>query len=328
MPAITRDGGDQVMELRVLTYNVEGLPWPVRSGRSRHLREIGDILAAMRARGDGPDIVVLQEAFTSTAGDIARRSTYPNFVRGPDRADRFRPEERPPADDPLRQPILRRGEGLGALLSSGLYILSEFPILSKETRPFSRLACAGYDCLANKGVVLARLAVPGLPEPLHIATTHLNAQGAAGVPRDRTHFAHHRQIDELAAALEEWRPQDTPLIIAGDFNVRHAPSRFDFASHRKGLEFVRPWCQRTGSCAIEVTWATDAPWLTTQDLQAFGHGEQVTLRPLRLSYLFDGLDEPELSDHWGYMVTYELRWRAPDALAAQPAGPVPGPMMR
>ena len=43
------------------------------------------------------------------------------------------------------------------------------------------MACAGFDCLANKGVLLARIAVPGMAQPLTVANAHLNARKAAGV---------------------------------------------------------------------------------------------------------------------------------------------------
>jgi hypothetical protein len=37
----------------VMTYNVEGLPWPVRKGRGEALKKIGFELAAMRVQGRG-----------------------------------------------------------------------------------------------------------------------------------------------------------------------------------------------------------------------------------------------------------------------------------
>src|SRR5204862_8341823 len=56
--------------LSVMTYNVEGLPWPVRRGRGSQLKAIGEQLAALRARGLQPDVVLLQEGFRSEVADL------------------------------------------------------------------------------------------------------------------------------------------------------------------------------------------------------------------------------------------------------------------
>lgn len=330
VPEAVPDGAMRSMEIRILTYNVEGLPWPVRYGRAADLTRIGAELAALRERGEAPHIVLLQEAFTGQAASIAQRSGYPNFIRGPrvfDRFDRVEPLE---DDHPLLHPIRSRGERVGKFVNAGLYILSEFPILAKESRPFSAAACAGFDCMSNKGVLFARLQIPGMPEALEVATTHLNAQGASRVPRDRTHSAHRQQVEELAVALEGWRENGNPFIIGGDFNVRRAPARFEFAEARKGLDFVRPWCARQAECVREVPWESETPWLKTQDLQAFGDGAKVTVRPLHLALMFDGRNGPIVSDHAGYQVTYRLSWPAGTevAKAAPPAAlapPLPPP---
>src|SRR4051794_4099040 len=56
--------GKQAMTLKVLTYNIEGLGFPARSGRAPELRQIGVKLSAMRSAGTGPDIVLFQEMFS------------------------------------------------------------------------------------------------------------------------------------------------------------------------------------------------------------------------------------------------------------------------
>ena len=88
-------------EISVLIYNVAGLPWPLsRNKRSRTLDEngqripispdrtaamrgIGTHLAAMRERGEAPDIILLQEAFIASAAEIPVLGGYPNWVAGP-----------------------------------------------------------------------------------------------------------------------------------------------------------------------------------------------------------------------------------------------------
>ena len=69
-----------------------------------------------------------------------------------------------------------------------------------------------------------------------------------------------------------------------------------------------------------MSWDGDAPWMDTQDLQFFADGEQLTVRPVRVESLFDGgASGPRLSDHDGFLVTYELRW--PTVMAVKPGCP-------
>src|SRR5690606_36817423 len=83
-PTITRlaDGRQSTM-LSVLIYNVEGLPWPARKNRGPSLDRIGETLAAFRAEGRAPDIVLMQESFTSRAARIGQQAGYANAIGGP-----------------------------------------------------------------------------------------------------------------------------------------------------------------------------------------------------------------------------------------------------
>jgi hypothetical protein len=115
--------------LRVLSYNIEGLPrLPARILRffsgahdeSRFAR-IGDILRQRRESGDGPHIVAIQEAFHSKHRELIERSGYPYYSYGP-------------------------GDGFFKT-NSGLVILSEFPILETHRTVF--LHGMGWDFLAR-----------------------------------------------------------------------------------------------------------------------------------------------------------------------------------
>ena len=53
------------------------------------------------------------------------------------------------------------GEGWGKLTGAGLHVLSDLPILDVKAAAYS--ACAGFDCLANKGVMLVRVALNDAP---------------------------------------------------------------------------------------------------------------------------------------------------------------------
>ena len=61
-------------ELSVLSYNIEGLPWPARSGRGEDLSRIADQLRALRAEGRQPQVVLFEEAFSHKARAIAQQA--------------------------------------------------------------------------------------------------------------------------------------------------------------------------------------------------------------------------------------------------------------
>lgn len=129
--------GTEFFDLKVLIYNVEGLPWPARKNRGAKLDAIGDELARRRVAGQAPDIVLLQEVFTRRAAAIGARSGYRNILPGPSANDRhslvalgvpasFKADRR-----------FFKGERSGKLLGSGLQVLSDFPIQAFHRIPFS-----------------------------------------------------------------------------------------------------------------------------------------------------------------------------------------------
>lgn len=302
--------GGRTLEISVLTYNVAGLPWPVRSGRGEALAQIGAWLGELRAAGREPDIVLIQEGFIAGIADLVAASGYPNHVHGPLAGDRAPPLDNGLADGYRRKEFRLRGEGWGKWAGSGLHILSNFPIREFAVRAFRY--CAGLDCLANKGALLARIEVPGLPVPLDVVNTHLNARGAAKVPRDRTLVAHNLQIEELAAFLDEARGPAYPLIFGGDFNTRNAEDRIAYAlEHGDGLMIASYYCTRiVEDCEIGMSFDGDEPWLDTQDLLGFSDGEFVRLRPVAIEAMFDcDATGGVLSDHDGYLVRYRLSWQ-------------------
>jgi hypothetical protein len=189
--------------------------------------------------------------------------------------------------------------------------MSRYPIIESRAEPFSKSACAGYDCLSNKGALFARIAVPGLPSPVDLFTTHMNAKAAAGVKYERTLEAHAFQTDESALFLNSMRDLANPLIFGGDFNMKNAQDRLDYFDLRKPYRIVRRFCtQEPGACDVRMSWDGDAPWLDTQDLQGFDDGDAVSVRPLVVEAKFDAPENGGLlSDHDGYMVTYRLSWR-------------------
>ncbi len=301
---------EQSTRLSVLIYNVEGLPWPARRNRGPSLSQIGIELAKMRSSGLGPDVVLLQEVFTKRGRRIGLASGYHNRVQG-NTANGVADRQGEATASHTAKRQFWKGERAGKLLGAGLYVLSDYPIISARHQAYSRDACAGFDCLAAKGVMLVRVHVPGVPTPVDIMTTHMNSRGrAASVSALRTLAAHKFQTIESASFLNDTRNPANPLIIGGDFNMKRSAARFDHFITKKPYAIVRQWCtERAGACDVQMSWDGDAPWLDTQDLQAFDDGAVVRLRPQRVEALFDGPDSGgKLSDHDGYLVNYRLSW--------------------
>ena len=69
------------MEFSVMTYNVAGLPWPIRRGRPEALKEISRDMVALHAADRAPDVVVLQEAFTRESEAVG--APFVHKVSGP-----------------------------------------------------------------------------------------------------------------------------------------------------------------------------------------------------------------------------------------------------
>lgn len=296
------------IEVTVLTYNVRGLPWPVARGRRQALRAIGLELAAMRAAGHAPDIVLIQEGFEDI-GDLVAASEYRHWASGPQRGDR--PVEAVFAKGFARTRYLSSGEGWGKFTSGGLHVLSDHPLMEVTTDVFRY--CAGWDCLASKGAMMVTVDVPGLPGGLNVVNTHLNSRNAAKVPFSRSLRAHNLQVEALRSFIARNRNPDAPLVVGGDFNVKDAPERYDHMASAQPFTVVSAYCQTKGCNAPGSD--HPKPWLASQDLQAFAAAGQVTVRPIKVQTVLDGKAGAQLSDHDGVLVRYELTGAAPVMVA-------------
>ncbi|MFM7348981.1 MAG: endonuclease/exonuclease/phosphatase family protein [Erythrobacter sp.] len=299
--------------LSVMTYNIEGLTWPARTGRGPFLAKMTAEFARMEREGVLPDVIVFQEAFSSDALRTAASTPHANFALGP-RA-RTRSGLARTKDPVLRKRNYLRGEWGIRLMGSGLAIASRYPIVAKFGQPYGPTSCAGWDCLSNKSAMLVRIAVPGVPDPIEIATTHMNSQGSSGVSREKQTASHAVQSAELAAFLDKFSDPANPMVLGGDFNMRRNPARFSEFERQNGYQLARRHClevaadpAKGAACDIRLSFDGDAPWLDTQDLQIFDDGYRIALRPIRIEAWFDGEDAGgKLSDHDAYIVTYAIQ---------------------
>ncbi|HEU4652252.1 MAG TPA: endonuclease/exonuclease/phosphatase family protein [Croceibacterium sp.] len=317
-PAIrhSADGATAYTELDVLTYNIEGLPFPARNNRGPYLREIARRLAEFRASGEGPDIVLFQEVFSTAAAQAVTDSGYRSIATGP----RTRTPQDPNTAGALpgRRNVFR-GEIGRTFTSAGLAIATDYPVMGAGYIPYARHSCAGFDCLSNKGILFAEVAVPGVPGLIDVYTTHMQSQGSSRVIVERHAEAHRRQMNELAAYVRSSSPLTDPILIGGDFNMRNSDVRhYTFnrvtadtpsSSPESPVGNVHRYCsEHRDTCDVRQEWRDDE-WLRVQNLHLFQSGNVVKVRPIRVEGMFDGGPSgPVLSDHNGFRVVYEISW--------------------
>ncbi|TCM20429.1 endonuclease/exonuclease/phosphatase family metal-dependent hydrolase [Novosphingobium sp. PhB165] len=291
----------------MLTYNIEGLPWPARQNRAPYLREIGKRLAAFRAQHNGPDIIVFQEVFSGAAAQAVEDTGYTDLTVGPHTSTRQAPNVQGPL--PGRRNIFR-GEIAQNFTSSGLVIATDYPVVLAQARPYARGSCAGFDCLSNKGALMAEIIIPGVPGRIDVFNTHMQAQRASGVSVERHAAAHERQTNELSDFASTTGDLSSPTIIAGDFNMRNSDVRFEHFSRQFPLQNVHQFCiEKPDQCEVLEHWEHADQWRRVQDKQYFSSGAVVKIRPIRAEGMFDGGPSgPVLSDHNGFRVVYELSW--------------------
>ncbi len=217
---------DEQTGLSVQAYNIWDLFCPISCGRSKVAVDIGYKLGEMRNRGIQPNVVLLQEAFRKGAENINREAKYPYIVYGPDTAPKT--DSYPISEKFHRERSWKKGEKAGKnLLNSGLAILSDYPIISVKRIAFPRGMCAGYDCLASKGILIAWIQVPEIDDPIAFVVIHLNSRKPSGVSGDRADEAHYHQVKMLQREIQKEIDPSTTVIIGGDFSVGHAPKRLD-----------------------------------------------------------------------------------------------------
>lgn len=304
------------VDLSVMTYNIHGLPWPVALGRDADFGRIAARLRAMRRERTQPHVVVLQEAFTPAAKAIGRAGGYPFRAAGP------------AAVETNHQPLTAadrafaagaswfKGERSGKLVDSGLEILSDYPIVGIRRLAFPTFACAGYDCLANKGVLMVALAVPGSPTPVIVATAHLNSHGSSGVADERSNYAYARQVDAVGHFLAQSPWPRYPIIFAGDFNVGKSLPRRTYLAAATARWWARwrqgPVRDAMHSChgqAGRFPGAAEESFARAKDWQFFASTRLAALSADAISVPFGrATDGSMLSDHFGYTARYRLSW--------------------
>lgn len=294
-----------------MTYNVKGLPWPVALDRPARLARIGSELAALRREGRHPQILVLQEAFVQEAKAIGGAAGYRYVAYGPTAAMAPQPSQPSLGPDFVAAASPLKGEGLGKVLDGGLVIFSDYPIEDSAAIAFPQDACAGFDCLAAKGVQLARIRVPGQREPLTLVNTHLNADvSSSGVGIERTDAAFAWQYAAIQRLVARHVKPDELAIFAGDFNIGPGSERWmraqaigmPLSGAREALDdsVERGIVNRVDAAAAKAILNKRIDRIYYR----FGASTGVSLR--RLSVPFHTGTATSLSDHAGFVASFTL----------------------
>lgn len=301
--------------LSVLTYNIKGSAWPIAWGRPAAFAAMAGRLRALRRQHRNPQIVVLQEAFTDEARSIGRDAGYRYVVDGPS-AEQVDPAPMTEADRNFAAGARWwLGEAHGKVVGSGLQLLSDYPVLRVRRMAYPGFACAGFDCLANKGALLVTVRIPGAPSPVDIVTTHLNSRRSSGVPDARSLYAYRRQAELFSAFVARWHDRAFPLIAAGDFNVGTASPRWaalrtqiafwpDAASIRNAVGQV---VTQAAAAGLPVDREVGAIMRRGTDWQFFAPGRRAGIRAVAISVPFGpDANGAMLSDHIGYVAHFRL----------------------
>lgn len=290
--------------LRVLSYNINGLPPALVKGKKPHFDRIAEILRERRAAGTQPHVVVLQEAFDKRSAIIADTTGYSYVFKGPGRRDtskagnvHWTPETRKSyAQRPIPQKIA----------GSGLYILSDFPLADARFKAFDSDSCAGFDCLSNKAIQFVRVQTPFADDPIDIVNSHFNSRGSAKAPGKITLKAHKRQTDTLVNLLGQYR-MGYPIVIAGDFNTKQDKRYLYFRQNVQLVDAGEACVEVLDRCSIAAGTKQEELLYRTNDKHFFGNGNHVKLEPIWMARNFDEmLGEKPLSDHLGYEVHYRI----------------------
>jgi hypothetical protein len=303
--ACSDDGSDDASgdgrsgDIRVLSYNVAGLPQEVSSENPK------DHIPLISPRLEPYDLVLTQEDFDWWIPllDTWDFANYHNRLRAEVTHEHRSPQHPGPEAagvDLAPRPTMAVGDGLG--------LLSRYPI--DERARIAWHGCFGGldtsdggagDCLAMKGFsrTVVTLA-PGVEVDVY------NLHGEAG-GTEADQVLQRDDYDQLATYIDE-HSRGRAIILGGDTNLHTEPDHPD----AEGLADTRIWdrfLRRTGivdSCA-----ALECPQSGRIDKIAFRSNDRVTLTPTRHRFVASDFRAPggeDLSDHEPLEVVF--RWNA------------------
>lgn len=269
--------------LRVMTYNIHGLPAP--SNDTTRFRDIGRELKSRRNRGVAPHVVAVQEAFTNWYRDMIQESGY-----------RYKKDGNGPG-------------GGGAIVGSGLSILSDLPMTAAQNRDFDANNLVGFDWQARKGMQYVQVRIPGLSTPINFFNTHMQADyddWTASLQESIS--ARMRQQTELQRFLYDLASPYGPAVFVGDFNTRVGLPDYSGLGRQLALENSAEPCSIRGVCETTVDPLQDIG--RSLDHQYYRTSpEGIIMIPIYYSKEFKTrVNGRLLSDHEALEVHYRIAW--------------------
>lgn len=285
-------------ELRVLSYNVAGLPQEISTvNPEEHIPLISPLLADY-------DIVLTQEDFDWWQGVAADL----DFVNYHDRLRAEAPHEHATAAHPGPEAVGLDPTSRPLQIGDGLGVLSRLPFTGETRVPWP--GCFGgidpsdggaADCLAMKGFMMVTLT---LADGVEVDLYNLHGE-AGGTDEDQRLQA--QDFDELGAFIEE-RSAGRAIVLGGDTNLHTAGDHPD-ATGGADAEIWDAFLARTG--LVDACAATECADAGMIDKVAYRGGEGVTLTAVSHDVPRERFRSPagdDLSDHPPVVV--ELTWEA------------------
>lgn len=278
-----------VMEFRMMSYNVNGLPWPLKANKAPLFDEMARIFQEQRGRGAAPQVLVVQEGFRGDVKHFVENAGYKFIQKGPNSKKR------------------REGSGSSnAIINSGLYILSDFPIVQTDFVVFGS-DCSGWDCLSNKGVLYAQIDVPGIGL-VDIFDTHFNSLGSSGTKAEKVWAAQLKQMKIASDFINSKMSTSRVALFGGDFNIKdNSPVYNHMLNAMQPMFNVGQFCKTyPQSCELgEGTPLEDL--LFTTDHQYYKSGGGFNVFPVYAEKnMKSRLGDRDLSDHPGLTVHYKF----------------------
>jgi exonuclease III len=263
-------------ELKILSYNIHGLPIPFFYDHTRYL-DIGKELSKRIKNGTEPHIIAIQEGFNTRVSELIKEVNYPYVSYGP--------------------------KAKGGKVSSGLIYLSKFPIQVSKGIAFR--SCTGFDCMSRKGSHLIEVEIPDINVVVKVYNTHMNANDSPDGPDPAAEQARLDQIQDIRDFYWDNDDNFSPKIFVGDFNFSHKEYEYSSFEFFTSMRNSANWCLKTRSCAGEDP-NIDFP--IAIDHQFFASTSRVELTPVFYERNFrEKVNGRYLSDHLGHEVHYKIK---------------------
>lgn len=262
---------EKVAEIKMLTYNVWGLPWPFGKNVKNRMEMIGPTLQQY-------DIVALQEAFSGHAKILAETAAFPY------------------------QEWHRKKKAF-KMKASGLFIMSKFPIIKKEFLYFKN--CTSYDCMDSKGVLFIRVKHPELG-PVDIYNTHYQSENTPTGSKIRL-----TDNNKAMQTIYDHNKSIFPVVLMGDFNMLPgSPEYVDLKARMKLHDIFREKNPEDPGYTYDPSQNKNATGVDKERLDyifvPYKNHIRFMIKEAKLAYN-QAFDDVMPSDHFGVSSTIEFR---------------------